>query len=286
MERQSNRHRSHLLPEVLTACRYVQYLFAFNFNTSFDRMQRKSSRDGSFFVFPLPIGIVQVIFFCLLMLLLQHPDGLFQLALGSAALAGKGADRFGQAAAEQGVHPLAHGRNAIGPAGDRGQIGVLAPRLAALDQPFSSRRYKKLSTVAGAQPVAVRRFSLMSRRVAGGGSPRVPAAPAPRRQRVVSVCLKVRTPVSPPIFAFTFVLFQHDYTMPGTNRQAVKVRSHAVKPAYFYICLKKCSLFKDICVCFVRSRQAEQSHLCAKMLLFLHPGTGILRTNQAHTCRR
>lgn len=67
------------------------------------------------------------------MLLLQHPDGLFQLALGSAALAGKGADRFGQAAAEQGVHPLAHGRNAIGPAGDRGQIGVLAPRLAALD---------------------------------------------------------------------------------------------------------------------------------------------------------
>lgn len=96
-------------------------------------MQRKSSRDGSFFVFPLPIGIVQVIFFCLLMLLLQHPDGPFQLAWGSAALAGKGADRFGQAAAEQGVHPLAHGRNAIGPAGDRGQIGVLAPRLAALD---------------------------------------------------------------------------------------------------------------------------------------------------------
>lgn len=67
------------------------------------------------------------------MLLLQHPDGLFQLALGSAALAGKGADRFGQAATEQGVHPLAHGRNAVGPAGDRGQIGVLAPRLAALD---------------------------------------------------------------------------------------------------------------------------------------------------------
>ena len=33
-----------------------------------------------------------------------------------------------------------------------------------------------------------------------------PAAPAPRRQRVVSVCLKVRTPVSPPIFCFYICL--------------------------------------------------------------------------------
>ena len=78
------------------------------------------------------------------MLLLQHPDGLFQLALGSAALAGKGADCFGQAAAEQGVHPLAHGRNAIGPAGDRGQIGVLAPRLAALDPALFLQTVQKI----------------------------------------------------------------------------------------------------------------------------------------------
>ena len=42
------------------------------------------------------------------------------------------------------------------------------PCFPLFTQPFSSSRYRKLSTVAGAQPVAVS-FSLMSRRVAGAG---------------------------------------------------------------------------------------------------------------------
>ena len=46
---------------------------------------------------------------------------------------------LGQAAAEQGVHPLAHGRNAVSPAGDRGQIGCLlytSPALSAGASPL------------------------------------------------------------------------------------------------------------------------------------------------------
>ena len=79
---------------------------------------------GAFSFFPSPIGIVQVVFFCLLMLLLQHPDGLFQLALGAAALADKGADGLGQVAAKNGIQPLAHGPDAVGAFREGGRVGA------------------------------------------------------------------------------------------------------------------------------------------------------------------
>ena len=94
-------------------------------------------------------------------------------------------------------------------------------------------------------------------------------------QKEAVTCALNKAALSPSqvqhIFAFTFVSFQHNYTTPGINRQAVKVRSHAVKPAYFYICLKKCSSFKDSCVfCALKAGRAVPS-LCKDALVFAPP---------------
>ena len=67
------------------------------------------------------------------MLFVQHSDGLFQLALGAAALAHQRPHSLCEVAAKDGVQTLAHGVDAVGPAGDGGGVEVVVLLFGAGD---------------------------------------------------------------------------------------------------------------------------------------------------------
>ena len=54
----------------------------------------------------LTVGVVQIVFFRLCVLFVQHGDGLFQFALGAAALAHQRPHGLCEVAAEDGVQTL------------------------------------------------------------------------------------------------------------------------------------------------------------------------------------
>ena len=143
--------------------------------------------------------------------------------------------------------------------------------LPLFTQPFFSSRYKKLSTVAGAQPLAAS-FSPMSRRVAGGRQAQTASSTCSSAGERGWQCSGIPYMGTPPFKKIPFTIVSDASILPESTpkRKSGKSSGHAVILYLFYRCLRICSYTTNVCALCDFNADRNAASLC-KDALVLHP---------------